>query len=557
MSFRKSIFTSLVSIFIVLTIIVIVKGKEAKIPVPNIKERDLPVIILVSFDTLRADHLGCYGYPKATSPNIDNFSRYSCLFQREIVQLPGTLPSHMSIFTSLYPRQHDVYPPDARLSTKIQTLAEILTAHGYTTAGYTEGGYVSGRYGFDRGFSIFSDKLRGWDKILNAGIQVLKNKSIGTPTFLFLHTYQTHDPYFPPKPFDQIYTDRSYVPSFEPTGPNLASVNKGIRKINSKDINHFKGLYDAEIRYTDSLLPELFKAAQERCYDHRSMMIITSDHGEEFMEHGKLVHEQLYEPIIHVPLIVNLSKDLDHKIVSSPVESVDILPTILEYTGVPENAQCQGYSLIKTILEGKQINRQNLYSESFVVKGASINSIDSDMKYIQRNHTGGGRHMSATRDIYLSGIGNELKLKMRGYNQSRNVKVFWENIEVAQFSVPEKWSVFTVSLPQTNENVLTTIHLMSDSCDVPHEISDSEDDRCIALFLAPTESVPLEDFELYDLKSDPAETDNLFLESLETKNKWKQEVTTTQKSQQPVGGSLKIHMDKLLLDELKALGYIN
>ncbi|MGB5400530.1 MAG: sulfatase-like hydrolase/transferase, partial [Thermoanaerobaculia bacterium] len=114
--------------------------------------------ILISIDTLRADHLSCYGYTRVTSPFIDTLAARGVLFENAFVQLPGTLPSHMSIFTGLYPAEHGVYPPDGVLSPEIPTLPEIFQANGFRTGGFTEGGYVDGDYGFARGFEVFSDR---------------------------------------------------------------------------------------------------------------------------------------------------------------------------------------------------------------------------------------------------------------------------------------------------------------------------------------------------------------------------------------------------------------
>src|SRR5690242_11731876 len=135
-----------------------------QLPVP----RSTRGYILISIDTLRADHLGLYGYPKPTSPFLDSLARRATVFDEAYSQFPSTLVSHMSMFTGLYPREHGVFPPNAVLSEKIETLPEVFQRNGFRTAGFTEGGYVSGRYGFRRGFDQFVSRDRDRHRMVEA-----------------------------------------------------------------------------------------------------------------------------------------------------------------------------------------------------------------------------------------------------------------------------------------------------------------------------------------------------------------------------------------------------
>ena len=129
-------------------------------PVPTgdgFEPRPTRGVILISLDTVRADHLSCYGYERRTTPFLESLAERSVLFERAVAQYPSTLISHMSMFTGFYPRQHGVFPPAAVLSPEIETMPERLQAAGLRTAGHTEGGYVSGAYGFERGFEEFTD----------------------------------------------------------------------------------------------------------------------------------------------------------------------------------------------------------------------------------------------------------------------------------------------------------------------------------------------------------------------------------------------------------------
>ncbi|MGB5175506.1 MAG: sulfatase-like hydrolase/transferase, partial [Thermoanaerobaculia bacterium] len=152
--------------------------------------------ILISIDTLRADHLGAYGYDRDTSPFLDSLAASGTLFERAVVQYPSTLTSHMSIFTGLYPQEHEVLPPSTVLSGEIETLPEIFQRHGFRTAGHTEGGFMAGGYGFARGFDEFTDTAYGSDtdveRTFRRGLDSLQSLEADEPFFLFLHTYAVH-----------------------------------------------------------------------------------------------------------------------------------------------------------------------------------------------------------------------------------------------------------------------------------------------------------------------------------------------------------------------------
>src|ERR1700760_1606082 len=145
---------------VILALILLALGCEEELRQPEGEARPAPRAtrgyILISIDTLRADHLGLYGYPRPTSPFLDSLARRATVFEEAYSQFPSTLVSHMSMLTGLYPREHGVLQPDAVLSPKVETLPEVFQRNGFHTAGFTEGGYVSGRYGFRRGFDLFA-----------------------------------------------------------------------------------------------------------------------------------------------------------------------------------------------------------------------------------------------------------------------------------------------------------------------------------------------------------------------------------------------------------------
>ena len=321
------------------------------------KDESIRGIILISLDTLRADHLGCYGYHRNTSPFIDAFAKESIVFERAVAQSPWTLPSHMSIMTSLYPAFHGVYKVMEQkqcLANEHITLAELLRKGGYQTAAFVDGGWMRKTFGFSQGFDIYDDR-----KVRIAGILpkvkkwLSKNKS--KPFFLFIHCYDIHGPYNPPPPYDKIFHDFNYTGNLFPSNKNLIAASRKELEVNDEDLHHFIALYDGGIRYTDEKIGEFLSFLKDSGLMNQSLIIITSDHGEEFKEHDSFRHWQLYyRPNLHIPLIMRIPKYPRKEIRTNElVQSIDLLPTILEIAGLPPHPKAQGKSLLPIIKQHK------------------------------------------------------------------------------------------------------------------------------------------------------------------------------------------------------------
>jgi len=195
-------------------------------------------IILISLDTLRADHLGTYGYHRNTSPFIDAFAKESIVFDNAVVQAPNTLPSHMSIMTSLYPSFHGTKESKSRLDDEHITLAELLKEKGYQTAAFVDGGFVSATFGFDQGFDIYNDQGRRIVQILPK-VKKWLDENMSTPFFLFIHCFDIHSPYNPPPPYDRIFHDFTYTGGHFNLGPNDQKLKK---EVNEEDLRHLRRL---------------------------------------------------------------------------------------------------------------------------------------------------------------------------------------------------------------------------------------------------------------------------------------------------------------------------
>lgn len=297
-------------------------------------------VILISLDTLRADHLGCYGYEKNTSPNIDAFAKSAVLFERCMAPASWTTPSHATVFTGLPSSAHRAGGlMHRRLRPSFTTLAEVFRDEGYLTAAYTEGIAMSGELGFDQGFDTYGDgygpglKPGSAEKTFTKGLDWLDRHG-DHPFFLYLHTYEIHAPYQAPEPFHSRFAE-GVPPGVIPEAGGVA-------------IEKARDAYDAEIAYTDDALGKLFDALQERGLLESSLVVIFSDHGEEFGEHGGITHARtVFQEQLHVPLIVRMPGATPPTgRVSQLVGLGDIFATILNGADVDHPIPSTSHNLI-------------------------------------------------------------------------------------------------------------------------------------------------------------------------------------------------------------------
>ncbi len=291
-----------------------------------------PSVIWISIDTLRADHLGSLGYPRAVSPNIDRLAASGILFSQAESSSPWTLPSHASMLTALFPGLHQA-DDKIGLVDQIPTAAQIFSDNGYLSGAFTTHLYVSETFGFDRGFDVFaSEQDVKAGKVVEQGLRFIeKNKN--RPLFLFLHMFDPHWDYEPPAPYDKLF-DPEYQGTI--TGGYRNSVLKYKYKKNEPDpddLNRIISLYDGEIRYCDAQIGRLIQSLKKEDMLSDMIVVVTSDHGEEFRDHDSMGHgTTLYQEQLHVPLIF-FGKPLgidEPKVIDIPVRTVDILPTLLD-----------------------------------------------------------------------------------------------------------------------------------------------------------------------------------------------------------------------------------
>ena len=291
-------------------------------------------IVLISLDTLRADHLGVYGYPRETSPKIDSFARQAFVFDRMLAPAPNTPPSQMAMMTSLYPGRHGFTGKGDKLVAGIETLAERLSAAGLRTAGFVDGGYLHAAFGFDRGFDSYNHRGGGLAEILPRATRWL-DAHADEPFFLFLHTYDIHAPYFSPPPFGGMFHEQPYAGDLVPTVERLDALFLEQAELDPVDVQHLVDSYDEGIRYTDFQIGRFLDELERRGHFDDTLIILTSDHDEEFGEHGSVIHWQLYfQPNLRIPLIVRPPGGAEGPLrIAAPAQLIDILPTLLALVG--------------------------------------------------------------------------------------------------------------------------------------------------------------------------------------------------------------------------------
>jgi arylsulfatase len=322
-----------------------------------------PDVVLVTVDTLRPDHLGAYGYAAATSPRIDALAARATLFENAISQAPHTVPSVLQIMTSRFSMGLMIPPEDP-------TLAELLQAQGYQTVAVVENPHFEQQReanGLRRGFDRFwrngviarqslAKQLYKTDTPADAvtaqARRAILARRPGQPLFLWVHYIDPHDPYLPPfdPDMDRLsqWNPSPYTGDVRDTPLYKQSPDAPV-PLSDADRQHLVDLYDAEIRYTDRSVGDLFDLLEEQGLFDRALVVLASDHGESLGEHGLWTHGQsCYEPEIRIPLVVKQPRQRQGQRRRESVQAVDIVPTVLDVLGLDASRwRLDGTSLLR------------------------------------------------------------------------------------------------------------------------------------------------------------------------------------------------------------------
>lgn len=337
-------------------------------------------VVLISLDTLRADHLGAYGYERSTSPQLDAFAKQSVVFRRAVAQGSSTIPSHASLFTGQYASA--VLSDMGGMLPGVTTLAEVLSKNGYATWGFVDGGNVRGDFGFDQGFDHYEDDRVGIEVLVRRAEEWIESHPREN-FFLFLHTYDIHTPYKAPAEYVRQFGDPDYKGGFRPNTMYFRAVEKAGNGLGEKEHAEVVARYDAGILYTDERVGGFLTWLGERHLLEDALVVITSDHGEEFLEHGRLGHQQLFlDPNLRVPLLFRYP-GLPPAVVGDTVELTDVLPTILDLLKLEPLAHGVGRSL-SPYFEGRSRPERAAFSEKGVASKESTLITDQYQLLVNR-----------------------------------------------------------------------------------------------------------------------------------------------------------------------------
>jgi arylsulfatase A-like enzyme len=358
------------------------------------------LIVLISLDTLRADHLGIYGSERPTSPVLDSLAREGVIFDDASATSSWTLPSHASMLTGLFPKKHRANSRRSGLPRRIPTLASLLSAQGYTTAAVVNSTWLSPKYGLTRDFEKFVYVQESFERvspstwITDQGMEWIRDRG-GRPLFLFMHYYDAHGDYTAlPKfkklfvtPYDgdadgtaiQLFLSLIDEAFFERCRQDFDAETCTIEghivldesttrpQFDERDVRHLEELYDSGIRQLDAELGRFLDFLREQNLMDETLLVITSDHGEEFMEHGGLTHARTqYQEMLRVPLLIRGPGIPANVRIPEPVALVDIVPTILDLARVGSDADVDGLALAPLWLDGdsERFSERVLYGEA-------------------------------------------------------------------------------------------------------------------------------------------------------------------------------------------------
>jgi arylsulfatase A-like enzyme/tetratricopeptide (TPR) repeat protein len=367
---RRLLALVLGGVMLAVAMIVVVWRPAAVVPAADLSRLN---VLLVTLDTTRADHIGCYGYSRARTPRLDRLAKEGARFSQASSPAPITFTAHTSLFTGLYPFAHGARGNgDFYLADRFPTLATVLHQAGYRTAAFVSAFVLDHRYGLARGFDGYDDRMdavadahvvdveaerRGDHTVaaLSAWLDA-QGAGPGVPFFAWLHLYDPHTPYDPPSPFKESFADAPY---------------------------------DGEIAFADSLVGSVLDSLGRLGLLGRTLVVVVGDHGESLGDHGEETHSMfVYESAIHVPLIVWKPGLVPAgAVVAGPVRLTDVAPTILDLLGRPGLASAAARSLVED-MRGRRVTPPPVYAETlapeFMMNWAPLRSVrDERWKLIE------------------------------------------------------------------------------------------------------------------------------------------------------------------------------
>jgi arylsulfatase A-like enzyme/Flp pilus assembly protein TadD len=366
-----------------------------------------PNVVFITIDTLRADHLGCYGYKQIRTPNIDALAADSVRFERAYTPVPVTLPAHTAIFTGTYPTLSGMHDFSGnKLNPAQPTLASVLKQQGYTTGAVVGSAVLDSRFGLNKGFDFYYDHF-DFNRLQESNLEEMERpgnvvadvtldwlaKNYKSSFFLWMHLYDPHYPYRPPAPYSEEYKDR---------------------------------LYDGEIAFADAQVGRLISFLKARDLYRNTLIVLTGDHGESLGEHGEATHGFfIYNATLHVPVMIHLPGAISSaKVLPDLISLVDLLPTVLQTLKIDVPAQVQGRSVLALIRPTGGDESRSIYAETFLPRlhfnWSDLRSVETEKyQFIEAPKPelyDLSRDPNETQNLYFEkkAVGGELQARLSG-----------------------------------------------------------------------------------------------------------------------------------------------
>jgi arylsulfatase A-like enzyme len=353
-------------------------GALALLTLASCREDARPrLVVLVSIDTLRADHLGLYGYERGTSPHLDRLALESTIFDEAMSTSPWTLPAHASLLTGLYPSRHGLTSHERYLESSLATLPQLFSKAGYRTAAVVNSHNLAPEFGLDRGFEQYryvEEKVDRRDPSTEITDQAKEwvRQAGKNPLFLFLHYYDVHSDYVSLPEFEGPFL-RPYQGTADGSTAQLAAFREGKALLSSADAPNLVDRYDAGIRQMDEEIGGFLDFLRKESLWESTLLVLTSDHGEEFFEHGGVLHGQTqYQEVLRVPLLIMGPGVPAGRRVANPVSLIDVVPTLAAQAGLAAPGKLDGADL-SPLWTGKGLEDRFLFSE------ADHNNVEHDI----------------------------------------------------------------------------------------------------------------------------------------------------------------------------------
>jgi len=365
-----------------LVALVVALGCQPRTTPPPVSARPSPAsgtgynVVLITIDTLRADHLGMYGYRRATSPRLDAFATRSAVFDAAYTYWPKTRASMIMLLTGRRPSQNGYSKTHAVLLDFNATLASVLKAAGYSTTAYVDNANVASELGYAKGFDTY---MEAWQRpelksemdrtfaITEGGLATIRNSPPGKPYFLWLHYVNPHAPYTPPAPYDTTFLDES-----SRAGGDLRVVKgyKGgihaeLAVSGQRKLGYYVAQYDGEIAAVDEQVGRVLEAIVENDGLLRTVVVVTSDHGESLGEHDYYFDhgENLFDPSLRIPMLL-AAPGVKPQRSAAFASTLDVLPTLLDAAKVSYPPDLAGRSLLPGVSGGKAQARERLFAQN-------------------------------------------------------------------------------------------------------------------------------------------------------------------------------------------------